>query len=197
VQIVDARGMPCPQPVVLARRAMREGQVFQVLVDSETSLSNVSRMARAAGWEVGVDKGPEGTRLTLTPPGAKGAMPEAAATAPARQPSTGPVVVLLASDTIGLPDDKLGQILVRSFLHTLRDVESQPDVIICMNGGVRLAAEGSPALDDLRELVDAGIELLLCGTCLDYFGLKPQVGTVSNMYNIAETLLRAAKVVRP
>jgi selenium metabolism protein YedF len=200
MQTIDARGVPCPQPVVMARRAMRDGEPFRVLLDSETAVSNVSRMARASSWEVVSEEREDGTYLSLTPPGPNSPLGEpAVGPGQARQQAVGPLVVLLASDTIGHPDDSLGQILIRAFLHTLKDVEPRPDTIICMNGGVRLAAEGSPALDDLRELVEGGTELFLCGTCLDYYGLKDKVGagTVSNMYSIAEALMQAGKVLRP
>jgi intracellular sulfur oxidation DsrE/DsrF family protein len=67
-----------------------------------------------------------------------------------------------------------------------------------MNSGVKLAVEGSESLDDLRALLDMGVDILVCGTCLDYFDLKDKlaVGEVSNAYTIAETLLGAGNVVR-
>jgi selenium metabolism protein YedF len=87
---------------------------------------------------------------------------------------------------------------MRSFLHTLLELEPKPDLIICANAGVKLVAQGSPVLEELRSLAERGVEILACGTCLDYFGLKDKVavGTVSNMYTIAERLLAADIVVR-
>ena len=98
---------------------------------------------------------------------------------------------------MGRGEPELGQILVRGFFHTLGEIEPLPGTIIFFNGGVRLVVEGSPVLEDLLSLRDKGIEILACGTCLDYFGLKERiaVGEVSNMYTIAETLLRAGRVV--
>ena len=196
METVDARGVPCPQPVVMARRAMRAGGPLLVLLDSETAVSNVSRMARAAGWDVTVEEREDGTSLTLSPPGAASPLGQPAVGLAAIG-APGPLVVLLSADTIGRGDDNLGQILMRSFLHTLNDAERRPDTIICMNGGARLAAAGSAAVDDLRELVQGGTDLFLCGTCVDFFGLKGSVavGTVSNMLSITEMLLQAGKVV--
>jgi len=109
----------------------------------------------------------------------------------------GPLVVALSSDTMGRGDDELGGVLMRSFLHTLGEVTPRPQTLICFNGAVKLAVHGSAALEDLRALESGGVRILLCGTCLGHFGLKDDVavGQISNMYAIAETMLRAAKVV--
>ena len=108
-----------------------------------------------------------------------------------------PIVVTVSSDQMGRGDDELGHVLIRSFLHTLGEVEPAPDVVILFNNGVKLAVEGSAALEDLGRLERAGVRILLCGTCLGHFGLKDQVaaGEVSNMYAISGTMLGAAKVV--
>ncbi len=84
-------------------------------------------------------------------------------------------------------------------MNTLLEQETAPDKILLMNGGVRLAAEGSAVLDTLGKLLDRGCEILVCGTCLDYFELKKKLamGTVSNMYDIQTAMFTAVKVVRP
>ena len=197
MQTVDAKGLACPQPVVLTRRAMEKGEPVLTIVDNDVALANVSRMGRSAGWEVQAETREGCYYITLTPPaGSTGR--ETAPTPVQPAAPAGPLVVLLTSDVIGQGDDRLGAVLMRAFLHTLQEVKPKPDVIICMNGGVRLAVEGSQVFEDLRALTEGGIELLLCGTCLDFFGLKDKVsvGTISNMYSIAETLLSAGKVVR-
>jgi len=108
-------------------------------------------------------------------------------------------VVLLASDGIGSGSDDLGRILMRSFLKTLKDAPSRPDVIILLNAGVKLVAEGSDLLDDLRALKALGVDLAACGTCLDFFHLKEKVraGRVTNMSEIVATLMAAERIVRP
>lgn len=111
--------------------------------------------------------------------------------------AAGPVVVAVSSDRMGRGDDQLGEVLLRSFLHTLGEAASPPDTLIFFNSGVKLAVAGSPALEDLGRLEDRGVKILLCGTCLGHFELKDKVaaGEISNMYAIAETMLGAAKVV--
>lgn len=110
---------------------------------------------------------------------------------------TGSHVVVVSSDRMGRGDDQLGTVLLRSFLHTLGEVTPPPDTLILFNAGVKLAAAGSPALEDLTRLENRGVKILLCGTCLGHFELKDKVaaGEISNMYAITETMLGAAKVV--
>jgi selenium metabolism protein YedF len=89
-------------------------------------------------------------------------------------------------------------LLIRAFLHTLTEISPGPDVMIFFNAGVKLATEGSKVSDDLHSLENQGIGILVCGTCLDYFGLKDnvRVGVVTNVYDIAETMLSAGWVIR-
>jgi selenium metabolism protein YedF len=98
---------------------------------------------------------------------------------------------------MGRGEAELGNILVRGFFHTLGEVEPLPQTIVFFNSGVKLACQGSPIQDDLCALEAEGVEMLVCGTCLGYFELteKLAVGQVSNMYDIAETMLSASKVV--
>ena len=112
-------------------------------------------------------------------------------------PASGQIVLAISSDGMGQGDDELGRVLLRSHLHVLSEVTPRPDVLIFFNSGVRLAAEGSPALDDLSTLASRGVQILLCGTCLGHFELKDKVavGEISNMYTITETMLRADRVV--
>jgi selenium metabolism protein YedF len=107
-------------------------------------------------------------------------------------------VVFIESDSIGRGSEELGRILMRSFLHTLAEAEFTPAKIILVNGGVKLACEESEVLGDLSALSRQGVEVLCCGTCLDYFGLKSelQVGRISNMYEILSSLAQAGKVLK-
>ena len=192
---VDARGLACPQPVVRTRKAMQQADQVVTLVDNETSLTNVSRMAEKAGWTVGVVPEGDEYRIELTKTGiVTEAEPLAVGNA---EVSSGPPVLVVSSDVMGRGTPELGNILIRSFFHTLGEVEPLPETILFFNTGVKLACEGSQVLDDLRVLETKGIEMLVCGTCLGYFELteKLPVGQVSNMYDIAETMLGAGTIV--
>jgi selenium metabolism protein YedF len=108
-----------------------------------------------------------------------------------------PTVVAISSNAMGRGDDELGQVLLRTYLHTLSEVTPRPDTIIFFNSGVMVAVEESQALGDLRALADQGVQILLCGTCVGHFDLKERVavGEISNMYAISEAMLRAGKVI--
>lgn len=195
VKIVDARGLPCPQPVIMTRNALRESDAVTTIVDNETAQRNVIRMAEKAGCTVRTEERDDGTYLYII---REGAPLEEAAPQPAGAPTGGPLVLVIPSEFMGRGEHpELGQILIRGFLHTLGEVEPLPDTIIFLNSGVKLVVEGSPVVEDLQALRDQGVEILACGTCLGYYELKEKVavGVVSNMYTIAETMLRAGKVV--
>jgi len=194
-KMVDARGLACPQPVILTRNAMQEAEQVVTLVDSETSMTNVSRMARKAGWQVSVVPDGEEFRIQMAQ---QEPMPKAEApTVGKAEAAAGPLVLVVSSDIMGRGERELGSILMRGFFHTLGEVQPLPHTIILFNTGVRLACKGSPVLDDLCALEGEAIEILVCGTCLNYFELTEEIaaGQVSNMYDIAETMLGAGKVV--
>jgi selenium metabolism protein YedF len=107
--------------------------------------------------------------------------------------------VLLASEVLGQGEDELGRILMRSFLKTMLELDPLPWRLLLLNTGVKLAIEESDLIDDLRALAGRGVEILCCGTCLDYFHSKDllQVGRISNMHEILSSLAGADQVLRP
>ena len=195
--VVDARGLACPQPVIKTREAMQSADQVVTLVDSESSLTNVSHMAKQAGWQVQVIPEGDQYRIELSKPQGVDVPQSEPLPVGRAEPLAGPLVLLVPSDSMGRGNEDLGHILMRSFFHTLGEVEPRPDRIILINTGVRLACRGSAVLDDLCALAAGGIDVLACGTCLGYFELKDSlaVGRVSNMYEIAESLLGAGKLV--
>ena len=204
---VDARGLACPEPVLLAKKAIAENEEVTVIVDDEIAVENIRRLAvkTACGFSVKEKEG--GVReITLVRTGPAGQTPVdaaavaaelACAVAPGKE--AGPLVVILSDNHMGRGDDVLGDVLIRSFIHTLLQLKPLPETIICYNAGVKLAVKDSAALDDLQELVRAGVDILVCGTCVNYFGLGDQIaaGRISNMYDIAETMAGATRLLRP
>jgi len=179
----------------MTRNALQESSEVMTIVDNETAQHNVTRMAEKAGCKVRVEKRDDGIYLHIA---RKGVPLEEAAPQAASAPTTGPLVLVIPSEFMGRGEHpELGQILMRGFFHTLGEVEPLPDTIIFFNSGVKLVVEGSPVVEDLQALRERGVEILACGTCLGYYELKEKVavGEVSNMYTIAETMLRAGKVV--
>ena len=195
VKLVDCRGQACPQPVIQTKKAIAESARVTTIVDNNAAVTNVSRLADKEGYAVDVEEKDDGIYLHLSRTGME-AQTDAALSA-ATEGAVGPLVVLIPSDGMGRGDEELGGILMRSFLHTLNEVEPVPDTIIFLNSGVKLTVEGSVVLEDLQALEQRGVQLLACGTCLDFFGLRDKIaaGRISNMYSIAETLLAAGSVV--
>lgn len=105
-------------------------------------------------------------------------------------------VLLLAQDQIGQGDPDLGQKILATLLRKAPSAFPDLEAIALMHGGVKLACEGSPALVELAQLHDNGVDVLCCGTCLDHYGLRPSVGEVSDMDTILREMDRAEKVVR-
>jgi selenium metabolism protein YedF len=194
IKTIDARGLPCPQPVILTRNALQEGNPVLTIVDNETAQQNVTRMAEKAGATVQAEEREDGIYLHVAQAGA--AMAETIAQ-PVSSPPGGSLVLIVPSEFMGRGDEELGNILIRGFFHTLGEVEPLPDTVIFVNSGVKLVVEGSLVLEDLHALCEQGAEILACGTCLGHYNLKEKlaVGEVSNMYTIAETMLGAGKVV--
>jgi selenium metabolism protein YedF len=174
---------------------MQQADRIVTLVDNETSLANVSRMAERSGWQVKVVS--QGDEYEIHLVKAEGvSLPEPMPVGQAAA-INGSLVLVVSSELMGSGDAELGSILIRAFFHTLGEVEPIPDTIVFFNTGVKLTCENSPVLDDLCTLEAEGIEMLVCGTCLGYFDLKDKlaVGQVSNMYDIAEAMLQAGKVL--
>lgn len=196
--IVDARGCACPQPVIDTKKALVTHDEVITIVDNHTAVENIRRMAQNAGCAASVEKRNDGIYITLKKSGPSGVSTSKKtnnsnySSAPA-----GPRVLVISQDVMGRGNDDLGHILIRSFFHTLAETLPAPDCIIFFNSGVKLVADGSEVIDDIRLLEKNGVKILSCGTCLDYFQLKDTLaaGSVSNMYEIKEMMLTASSTI--
>ena len=199
----DVRNLACPGPVLKLRGLLEEGErEIRFWVADDLCRSNVTRFAasRKIATEVeGLDDG--SFRVTFH---AGDSLSEAASGLVVRFTSDspmapGPTVVQITASTMGSGDDELGALLMRSFVKTQADLEDRPDAMIFYNSGVKLCCEGSLLLDDIRALEAMGIEIIACGTCLNYFDLGAQlaVGRVTDMLEIASRLVAAGRVIRP
>ena len=196
MSVVDCRGLACPQPVMMTKKVLDQlgERDLIVIVDNAFSCNNVERFVQSQGYSVEVEsRGPDfylhihkGERRDV------GELLQ-------KEKEAEKVVVYINSNLLGVGDEALGSILMRTFLKTLLDLETKPVRLILINSGVKLASESSEVLETLRGLSDKGVEILACGTCIDFYGLKEKmrVGRVSNMYDIAQSLLEADRLIRP
>lgn len=211
---VDARGDACPIPVVKTKTAIKSlygaGEV-KTLVDNEIAVQNLTKMANQKGWKISSKKIDDNTYEVLM---TVGGQTEAAKAAEAGEPEGAEktaeetcapdmrkkkTIVVIASECVGSGNDELGHVLMKSFLYALTQQDVLPSAMIFYNTGAKLTCEGSPVLEDLKTLKSLGVEIVSCGTCLDFQHLKEKlaVGSITNMYDIAERMLTADTIVRP
>ena len=199
--IVDCRGLNCPEPVIRTKDALEQGNhLLEIIVDNEASRGNVSRFARSRSCEVRVEER-DGGLFHLYLECESGAEASSFREEEYRCdiPSDGGLVYVISSASMGRGSDELGWALLQTYIQTIKDVPPLPARILFYNAGVRLVAEESGALEALRSLQEQGVEILACGTCLDFFKLTSaiKVGKISNMYDIMSSINNAGKVVSP
>ncbi len=201
--LVNAMGDACPIPVVKATRALREMTepgVLEVRVDNEIAVQNLTRMAGGHHLPVQSQKLGEGafsvTMEVKEPVGPAETEEVSAVCLPDQRQD---LVAAVDTDSMGRGSDELGRTLMKGFLFALSQLPQLPKTILFYNGGAHLTTEGSDSLEDLRNMEAQGVEILTCGTCLNYYGLteKLAVGSVTNMYTIVEKLAAAGKVIKP
>ncbi len=197
---VNAMGDNCPIPVIKTKKAMQalDGpETIEVLVDNEIAVQNVTKLGNSSGGKVTSEKlGEKEFKVVIEMQGA----PEAAEEEVSCMPDAkGNLVVVVSSDRMGSGNDDLGKVLIKGFIFAVTQLEVLPKTMLFYNGGATLTTEGSASLEDLKSLEAQGVEIMTCGTCLDYYGLKDKlaVGTVTNMYSIVETLAKAGKIIKP
>jgi len=203
-KIIDCMGMACPAPVINAKKAIEsfeEDGTLTVKVDNEIAVQNLTRLAGHKGFEVSSVKNGEKDYSVIMQVKAGAAAAPAAEAEEACSPDARrkDLVVILSANVMGTGDEALGKKLMGAFIYALTSQDAIPDKIICYNTGVYLTTEGSPALEDLKSLEAAGVKIMSCGTCLDYYGLKEklEVGIISNMYDIVEAQMNAGTIIRP
>lgn len=198
---VNAMGQQCPVPVVMTTKALKEitePAEVEVHVDNEVAVQNVLRLAGSRNFEAKSRK-VEDNHFVIT----INALAEKSAgddKAPACTPDMrGNTVVVFSSDRMGSGDDGLGKLLMKSFIYALSQLDELPKAMIFYNGGAALTVEGSESLEDLKNMEAQGVEIMTCGTCLDYLKIKDKlaVGSIGNMYTIVETMNGAGKILRP
>lgn len=199
--VVNAVGDQCPIPVVKAAKALKaaaEAGTVEVHVDNEIAVQNLTRLASSKNLKSFAEKKDEKlyvVTITLDEPLKEEGQDEPASCGIDKR---GDTVVAIASDHMGHGNDELGKVLMKGFIYAVSQLEELPKTILFYNGGAVITTEGSESLDDLKNMEAQGVEILTCGTCLDYYGLKDKlaVGSVTNMYTIVEKLAKADKIIK-
>lgn len=193
MQVVDARGLVCPQPVVATKKALESGaEEVVTIVDGYAARDNVVKFALSQGRQARVEERDGNYHIYIS-----GLESQDVPELGTRVSAINIQVVLVTANVLGQGEAELGRVLMQTFLGTLAESEVLPQSLIFINSGVSLVCEGSPVLDSLMRLEQGGVGISACGTCLDYYHLKEKlcVGQVTNMYAVINSLLTASKVV--
>ncbi len=202
MKIVDAKGKLCPTPLIMTKKALNElsgEDSLEVLIDNETSVKNVTRFLEDNGMKVLTEKRENVFHLFVNK---TGEIPESAKVEDYCEvdlPKNSNVVIAIQRNRLGDGAEDLGALLIKAFINTLPEVSVKPKTIVFLNSGIFLAVSDSALLDALKQMEGIGTEILVCGTCLDYYQKKAElaVGKVSNMYDILERLTQASHVIYP
>lgn len=215
--VLDCRGLPCPEPVIRCRDWLAathgdSADVLEVLVSNAAAAENVRSFFAGRGWHTQARQEKiDEWRVVVARTEASSSSPLGSDMDGAACPSSPEVssteraafgvsktLVFIPTDTLGRGDESLGAKLMSNFLGALPEMGHDLWRVILVNGGVKLSAEG-PALEKLQALEQAGVSILVCGTCLDHYGLleKKRVGSTTNMLDIVTSLQLADKVIRP
>ena len=197
---IDAKGDNCPIPVIKTKKALdalTSAETVEVLVDNEIAVQNVTKFGTCTGGKVTSEKIAEKEfKVTI-----QMASPLPNDEAKVNYPSYihDNTVAVFATDRMGEGNDELGKVLMKGFIFALTQLDSLPKTMLFYNGGAALTCEDSDSLSDLKAMEAHGVEILTCGTCLDYYQLKDElsVGGVTNMYSIVEIMAGASKILKP
>lgn len=187
---IDARGQACPRPVIMTKKELdkiKEG-IITTIVDNKVAKENVSKLASSLGYEYNVDKNNDSEYYIHITKGE--IIEDVNLCAPDKFKD---MTIVFTSNTMGKGSEELGKILMKSFIYTLTESKPYPSTLIFYNAGVELTCKGSEVLEDIKVLEQEGVEIISCGTCLDYFNIKDklQVGEISNMYTIYEKMKKS------
>lgn len=204
MKIVDTTGQLCPAPLIATKRALKEvqsGDSFQLITDNQTSFDNISRFLKDNKTGFSFKESNGIWTLTITKANSESIIvnPEEYCTTEIPHLSQGDFIIAFTSDKMGDGDEELGRLLMSNFVKAIKDLDVLPSKMVFYNKGVTLGAEGSPVIDQLKEIEKMGVTLLLCATCVKFYSLeeKIKIGILSNMFEIAQVMSTAGNVIKP
>lgn len=201
-QMIDVRNVSCPGPVIKAKNVLKDMDqgTLEVLVDNFAAVQNLTKLASYLKVKTKWEQYEENDFKVIFQAGRQEEESEKN-----QEPIAGRAgirkgcVVAISADHMGQGDEALGKTLMKGFIYALTELEQLPETLLFYNGGARMVAEGSESVEDLKLMESQGVKIMTCGACLNHYGLSEHlsVGTVTNMYAIAELITGAERVVRP
>ncbi|MFZ0283544.1 MAG: sulfurtransferase-like selenium metabolism protein YedF [Bacteroidales bacterium] len=204
MKTADTRGQPCPAPLIATKRALKEtlpGESFEILTDSLTSLNNISRFLKDNNTGFNIKESEGFWSLTVSKESNENCTlrAEEYCAETVAHFSKGNFVIVFSSDTMGEGNEELGHLLMSNFIKAVKDLDVLPDKMVFYNKGVTLGSNDSPVAANIREIEKMGVDVLFCSTCVKYYSLEEEisVGSLSNMFEIAQIMASAGNVVKP
>ena len=194
-KFIDAKGKNCPMPVIMAKKEIDTGvKFFEIEVDNKIAVENLKKLANSQGFTTTIEESNGNFRVNFS--NGCEECEEVLAKVQGKKP-LGNWSIFVNKEIIGAGNDELGQSLMKMFLYTISEGEDLPKSILFMNGGVKVPSLNEQGIEHLKVLQDKGVELLVCGACLNFYGLedKLEVGKISNMYEITNAMKEASKVI--
>lgn len=190
--IIDCKGLQCPVPVVQTKKyfdSIESGE-STIIVDNAVAKKNIVKLAEGSGYKSVVEEKDELYFIKITKEKSEALNIEIKA----KKKFT----LVVSTDKLGLGDDKLGEVLMKSYIFALSEADSIPNDLLFINGGVKLTIDSSPVLGSLKKLVERGTNILICGVCLDFYDIKDKlsVGEISNMYTIVQLMNNADNTIK-
>ena len=194
-KFIDAKGKNCPMPVIMAKKEIDSGvKFFEIEVDNKIAVENLKKLANSQGFTTIIKENNGNFKVDFS--NGCEECEEVLAKVEGKKP-LGNWAIFVNKETIGAGNDELGQSLMKMFFYTISEGEDLPKSILFMNGGVKVPTLNDQAIEHLKVLQDKGVELLVCGACLNFYELenKLEVGKISNMYDITNAMKEASKVI--
>ncbi|MDB8790793.1 sulfurtransferase-like selenium metabolism protein YedF [Romboutsia sp. 1001216sp1] len=190
---IDARGLACPKPVINTKKELDklENGVIRVTVDNTMAKENIIKLSKSSNCESSVLREEEDLIVVEIIKGENIKIEEGT------KVNLDNKCIFISSDKMGQGNDELGEVLIKGYIYTLTETKPYPKHIVFVNSGVKLTTVNEATVENLKILENNGVEILSCGTCLDYYNLKEllQVGTVTNMYNIVEMMNNSLQTI--
>ena len=200
MKTIDVKGLKCPIPLIETKKALKQlpnDEALKVIIDNEISKNNVIRFLTDNGIKSEISRNSGVFEVIVNHHNVNLENVETEKYCTIDFPEKDNYIIVFGKDRLGEGSDDLGFVLAGSLLNTLKEMDTLPTKIVFINSGINLVLKGSPTLLPLKELEKAGVELIVCGTCLDYFNKieKIAIGRISDMYEILESMTKAGKVI--
>lgn len=181
---LDMRNQTCPIPVIETKKQLDiSDEMICTIVDNEIAVENIKKMASDIGATAKVTETDKDLFYIYITKNSDTIINDVQLND----------VLVINSESMG-EDKELGKTLIQACIHTLCDIDNIPQKIIFYNSGVKLFTNEQIS-NDLISLKNLGTEIILCGACVQHYDINQDIGRISNMYEIMQTITSAKKVM--